>query len=69
MFNFGGMSEATVDDWIGLAHKLGINQIDFHGGNSFRFGDCRPNPETYPDGLASFKAVIDKLHASGILAG
>jgi hypothetical protein len=69
MFNFGGMSEATVDDWIGLAHKLGINQIDFHGGNSFRFGDCHPNPETYPNGLASFKAVIDKLHASGILAG
>ncbi|MEK7399642.1 MAG: hypothetical protein AAB116_22090 [Candidatus Poribacteria bacterium] len=69
MFNFGGMSEATVDDWISLAKKIGINQIDFHGGNSFRFGDCRPNPETYPNGLVSFKAVIDKLHEAGILAG
>ena len=69
MFNFGGMSEAKVDDWIKLAQKLGINQIDFHGGSSFRFGDCRPNPETYPNGLASFKAVIDKLHEAGILAG
>jgi len=69
MFNFGGMSEATVDDWIRLAKKVGINQIDFHGGNSFRFGDCRPNPDTYPNGLASFKAVIDKLHSAGILAG
>jgi hypothetical protein len=69
MFNFGGMSEDKADDWVQLAQKLGISQIDFHGGNSFRFGDCRPNPETYPNGLASFKAVIDKLHASGILAG
>jgi len=69
MFNFGGLSEETVDDWIDLAKKIGVNQIDFHGGRSFRFGDCRPNPETYPNGLASLKAVIDKLHDAGILAG
>ncbi|MBD3181090.1 hypothetical protein GF312_02290 [Candidatus Poribacteria bacterium] len=69
MFNFGGLSEENVDDWIALAKKVGVNQIDFHGGNSFRFGDCRPNPETYPNCRASFKAVIDKLHEAGILAG
>ena len=69
LFNFGGLSEAVVDDWITLARSLGIRQIDFHGGNSFRFGDCRPNPQTYPKGYASFKAVIDRLHAAGIAAG
>jgi len=69
LFNFGDMSEKTVDDWIALARTLGINQIDFHGGNSFRFGDCRPNPKTYPKGFASLKAVIDRLHAAGIKAG
>ncbi|MFV2066836.1 MAG: hypothetical protein ACC645_07615 [Pirellulales bacterium] len=69
LFNFGGMSEEKVADWIQLARSLGINQIDFHGGTSFRFGDCRPNPKTYPHGFASFKAVIDRLHASGIKAG
>lgn len=69
LFNFGGMSEQTVDEWIKLARDLGISQIDFHGGNSFRFGDCRPNPETYPNGYASLKAVIDRLHAAGIKAG
>ncbi len=69
LFNFGGMSEQTVDDWIKLARDLGINQIDFHGGSSFRFGDCRPNPKTYPNGFASLKAVIDRLHAAGIKAG
>ena len=69
LFNFGGLSESTVDNWIRLAQSLGINQIDFHGGSSFRFGDCRPNPDTYPKGRASLKVVIDKLHAAGIKAG
>lgn len=69
LFNFGNLSERTVGDWIKLARTLGFNQIDFHGGGSFRFGDCRPNPDTYPRGLASLKAVIDKLHAAGIKAG
>jgi len=69
LFNFGDLSEEKVDDWIRLAGSLGINQIDFHGGKSFRFGDCRPNPETYPRGLKSLRAVTDKLHAAGIEAG
>lgn len=69
LFNFGGLTEQTVDEWIALARNLGIDQIDFHGGGSFRFGDCRPNPEWYPGGRASLKAVIDRLHAAGILAG
>lgn len=69
LFNFGGLSEQTVDDWIRLAQGLGINQIDFHGGKSFRFGDCELNLETYPRGLASLRAVTDRFHAAGILAG
>ncbi len=69
LFNFGGLSEKTADEWIDLARRTGMNQIDFHGGQSFRFGDCRPNPETYPDGLKSLRAAVDRLHASGIAAG
>lgn len=69
LFNFGNMTVEKADEWIALAKTLGLNQIDFHGGASFRFGDCRPNPQTYPQGLASLKAVIDKLHAAGIAAG
>jgi len=69
LFNFGGLSQETVEDWIKLAQTLGFNQIDFHGGSSFRFGDFRPNPETYPHGYPSLKAVIDRLHAAGIKAG
>ncbi len=69
LFNFGEMSEKTVDSWIKMVKGIGITQIDFHGGGSFRFGDCVPNPVTYPNGRKSFKAVIDKLHKAGILAG
>ncbi|MGQ9455020.1 MAG: hypothetical protein ACUVT8_00210 [Armatimonadota bacterium] len=69
LFNFGGLTEQTVDSWIQLARDLGITQIDFHGGSSFRFGDCRPHPQWYPEGRKSFKTVIDKLHSAGILAG
>ncbi|MCP4713368.1 MAG: hypothetical protein GY869_32465, partial [Planctomycetes bacterium] len=69
LFNFGDLSEDKVDEWISLANQLGINQIDFHGGTSFRFGDCYPNPETYPEGRQSLKRVIDRLHDAGISAG
>ena len=73
--NFGsylmtsGLTEKEVGDWIGLAQSLGMSQIDFHGGHCFRFGDCEPNAKMYPEGRASLKAVIDKLHAAGIKAG
>jgi hypothetical protein len=69
LFNFGNMTIEKADDWIKLVKNLGMNQIDFHGGGSFRFGDCMPNPKTYPDGFDSLKAVVDKLHAAGISAG
>ncbi len=69
LFNFGNVTEKTVDAWIQLVQSLGLNQIDFHGGKTFRFGDCRPNSEMYPRGQASLKAVIDKLHQAGIAAG
>ena len=69
LFNFDGITESSVDEWIELAQNLGMTQIDFHGGQSFRFGDCRPHPSRYPEGYASLKAVIDRLHAAGISAG
>jgi len=69
LFNFDGITEKNVDEWIDLARGLGMTQIDFHGGVSFRFGDCEPNPALYPQGRRSLKRVIDRLHAAGISAG
>lgn len=69
LFDFGQCTEATVDEWVALAKQLGMNQIDFHTGHSLRFGDCRPHPDLFPNGRASVKAVIDRLHEAGIAAG
>lgn len=69
LFNFDGITEKNVEEWIDLARSLGMTQIDFHGGHSFRFGDCEPNPALYPQGKESLKRVIDRLHAAGISAG
>ena len=69
LFDFGAVTEQTVDDWIEFVKGLGMNQIDFHTGRSLRFGDYRPNPGLFPNGRASVKAVTDKLHAAGIAAG
>lgn len=69
LFDFGDITEETVDQWIALARRFGINQIDFHTGTSLRFGDYTPNPKLFPRGKESVKAVIEKLHESGIAAG
>ncbi|MDD4871921.1 MAG: hypothetical protein PHR77_15290, partial [Kiritimatiellae bacterium] len=64
---FGVPTEKTVDSWIELCKVLGFTQIDFCG--SLNYGDYEPFPKHYPDGRRGVKAVIDKLHAAGILAG
>ncbi len=69
LFDFGSITEETVDEWAAFVKSLGLNQVDFHTGGSLRFGDCRPNPKLFPNGRVSVKAVLDKLHAAGISAG
>jgi hypothetical protein len=69
LFDFGSITEETVDEWIELAKSFGLNQIDFHTGSSLRFGDLEPNPKLFPQGRASVKAVLDKLETAGIAAG
>ncbi|MDD3546145.1 MAG: hypothetical protein PHG96_12440 [Kiritimatiellae bacterium] len=64
---FGAPTEKTVDSWIELCRALGFTQIDFCG--SLNYGDYEPFPALYPKGRRSVKAVTDKLHAAGILAG
>ena len=65
----GSVSETNVDKWIATARGIGAKQIDFHTGQTLRFGDYEPNPKFYPKGLESLKGVIDKLHEAGIAAG
>ena len=69
LFDFGKITEETVDEWIRLANSLGINQIDFHTGTSLRFGDYTPDPTLFPQGRDSLKRVVERLHEAGIAAG
>ncbi|MBN1292419.1 MAG: hypothetical protein JXB48_11325, partial [Candidatus Latescibacteria bacterium] len=68
LFNFGTLTEETVDDWIDMVHSLGFNQIDNHGGGAgfFRFGDFHLNEEKWPDGWDNMKNIVARLHDAGI---
>jgi hypothetical protein len=68
LFNFGTLTESTVDDWIGMARDLGFTQIDNHGGGAgfFRFGDFALNREKWPDGWETYRRIVARLHDAGI---
>jgi len=67
---FADPTEQNVDEIIRTVKSVGFNQVQIHGGRgTYRFGDCLPNPNLYPRGVASIKAVIDRLHEAGIYAG
>ncbi|MBQ3387793.1 MAG: hypothetical protein IJG60_01105 [Thermoguttaceae bacterium] len=63
MLNFGTLTEETADSWIEACRRLGINQIECHGGRFFRFGSL---DNVQPGGWDSFKKVIDRCHEAGI---
>jgi hypothetical protein len=68
LFNFGSLTETTVDDWISTLKKVGFTQVDHHGGNPsfFTFGDFSLNAEKFPRGWVGYKEIVDKLHRNGI---
>jgi len=68
LFNFGTLTESTVDDWIGMARNLGVTQIDNHGGSAafFRFGDFVLNSEKWPEGWETYRRIVKRLHDAGI---
>ncbi|MDY0169476.1 MAG: hypothetical protein RBS80_23240 [Thermoguttaceae bacterium] len=67
---FAAPTEENVEEIIKTVKSIGFNQVQIHGGrHTYRFGDCKPNPALYPNGVASLKAVIDRLHEEDIYAG
>lgn len=68
LFNFGALTESTVDEWIASAKNLGVTQIDNHGGGSafFRFGDFALNTEKWPQGWETYRRIVRRLHDAGI---
>jgi len=67
LFDFGALTESTVDDWIAAAKNLGVTQIDNHGGSSafFRFGDFALNREKWPEGWGTYRRIVKRLHDAG----
>jgi hypothetical protein len=67
LFNFGSLTEATVDEWIAMARNLGVTQIDHHGGGAFfRFGDFVLNEQKWPEGWGAYRGIVKRLHDAGI---
>jgi hypothetical protein len=68
LFNFGTLTESTVDEWIGMARNIGVTQIDNHGGSAafFRFGDFALNREKWPEGWETYRRIVKRLHEAGI---
>lgn len=64
---FARISEENADEWIKLAQRLGISQLDFDGMS--RYGDSEPFPNLYPNGIDGLKEVVRKVHAAGLKAG
>ncbi len=65
----GKTGEGQIDAWVDLLRTMGISQLDFHTGTCLRFGDYTPDPNVHPRGMASVRAMNDRLHAAGMLAG
>ena len=67
LFNFGALTESTVDEWSAMARSLGVTQIDNHGGSGFfRFGDFVLNPQKWPGGWETYRNIVQRLHERGI---
>jgi hypothetical protein len=67
---FAVPTEENVEQIIQTVKSIGFNQVQIHGGrHTYRFGDCLPNPQVYPRGVDSLRAVIDRLHDEGIYVG
>lgn len=65
---FSEISEANAGDWIDLARRGGFTHVHFHGWWS-SLGHYEPNKSRFPDGLASMKRTVDRIHAAGLKAG
>lgn len=67
LFNFGSLTDANVDEWIAMTRKLGVTQIDHHGGGKFfRFGDFALNSAKWPQGWDTYRGIVKRLHDDGI---
>ena len=64
----GGLSESNVDEWIEMAQTACIPIVHMSGWYHSQ-GHYAPRASCFPRGMEGLKAVVDKIHAAGLLVG
>jgi alpha-galactosidase len=57
-----------IEDALPEAQKLGMGWVTMDDGWQTNLGDWQPNPQKFPNGDASVRALVDKIHARGMKA-
>jgi alpha-galactosidase len=57
-----------IENAIPEAKKLGIGWVTMDDGWQSSYGDWEPNPQKFPKGDESVRALVDKIHAQGMKA-
>ena len=65
---FADLSLDSVDDWIDLAERGGIDCIHLHGWWEW-LGQYPVRKAYFPNGLDDMKAAVDRIHAAGLKVG
>lgn len=66
---FIGVSPSNVGDIIDYCHRAGIRQVMISSGSWCKDVGHYTFKDAFPNGREDLKAVVDRLHAGGILAG
>lgn len=67
-YMFADLSLDSVDDWIDLAERGGIDCIHLHGWWEW-LGQYPVRKAYFPNGLDDMKAAVDRIHAAGLKVG
>lgn len=63
------VTDENIDDVIAALRRFSINQITLHHYGHYTQGDFKFDPKAYPNGMADFRRVVDRLHDEGFLVG
>ena len=66
---FAGVTESNVGQWIETARRGGFTTVHFSSGWHKSLGHYKINTDRFPDGMASLKRAIDRIHEAGLKAG
>lgn len=67
-YMFADLSLDSVEDWIDLAERGGIEYVHLHGWWEW-LGQYPVRKAYFPNGLDDMKAAVDKIHAAGLKVG